>query len=175
MSTHGTYVPGEPWPALRFERRIAHPVDIVWRAVSEPAELAHWFPTAVDGLMRPGGELRFTFPGDDEPAHTGRVLQVEAPARLAFTWFGDVLRFELEPLDAGAATLLRFTHELREVDAAARTMAGWTVCLDVLERRTAGEPATAPGPRPTAEWQEHYDHYVAAGVPAGAPVPPPAS
>ncbi len=35
-------------PALRFERRLDFPVERVWRAVSEPAELAQWFPGSVD-------------------------------------------------------------------------------------------------------------------------------
>jgi uncharacterized protein YndB with AHSA1/START domain len=30
-------------PALRIERRLAHTVARVWRAVTEPDELAQWF------------------------------------------------------------------------------------------------------------------------------------
>ena len=30
-------------PALRFQRRLAHPVDRVWRAITEPDELEDWF------------------------------------------------------------------------------------------------------------------------------------
>jgi uncharacterized protein YndB with AHSA1/START domain len=30
-------------PALRFERRLNHPVARVWRAVTEPDELERWF------------------------------------------------------------------------------------------------------------------------------------
>jgi uncharacterized protein YndB with AHSA1/START domain len=37
-------------PALRFERRLAHSVERVWRAVSEPAELARWFPAAAGSM-----------------------------------------------------------------------------------------------------------------------------
>ena len=33
-------------PALRFERRLKHSVERVWRAVTEPAELARWFVVA---------------------------------------------------------------------------------------------------------------------------------
>jgi uncharacterized protein YndB with AHSA1/START domain len=170
MSTHGTYDTSGARPMLRFERRIAHPIDAVWRTISEPAELAHWFPTEVRGdLTSAGAQLQFVFPGEDEP-HTGEVLEVDAPRVLAFTWFDDVLRFELEPAGDGATTL-RFSHAIEEIDAAARTMAGWTMCLDRLADAAGGAPAAAPGPEPTAEWRAHYDHYVGAGVPAGAPIP----
>ena len=43
-------------PALRFERYLAHSVERVWRAVSEPAELERWFPPRQTGpppLARP--------------------------------------------------------------------------------------------------------------------------
>lgn len=32
--------------ALRFERTLAHPIERVWRALSEPDELGAWFPAA---------------------------------------------------------------------------------------------------------------------------------
>ena len=40
---------------LRFERRLAHAPDKVWRAVTEPSELAHWFPAKIEAYeLRPG-------------------------------------------------------------------------------------------------------------------------
>lgn len=170
MSTHGTYERIGGRPTLRFERRITHPIDTVWRTISDPSELAHWFPTQVRGdLSRAGATLQFSFPGEDG-LHTGEVLEVEPPRLLAFTWFDDVLRFELEPVGDDATTL-RFSHEIQEIDAAARTMAGWTVCLDRLQDAAAGTPSAAPGPEATPEWRAHYDYYVADGVPSGAPIP----
>jgi uncharacterized protein YndB with AHSA1/START domain len=41
-------------PAVRFERRLPHSVERVWRAVSEPAELERWFPAAADWTLAPG-------------------------------------------------------------------------------------------------------------------------
>jgi uncharacterized protein YndB with AHSA1/START domain len=37
LSEGGRYV-------LRFERHLGHSVERVWRALTEPSELAHWFP-----------------------------------------------------------------------------------------------------------------------------------
>jgi uncharacterized protein YndB with AHSA1/START domain len=170
MSTHGTYDTSGDRPTLRFERRIAHPIEAVWRTISEPAELAHWFPTEVRGeVARAGATLEFVFPGEDRP-HLGQVLEAEPPRLLVFTWFDDVLRFELEE-DGEGATTLRFSHAIEEVAGAARTAAGWTVCLDGLEQAAKGTPTHAPGSEPTPEWRAHYEHYLDAGFPAGAPVP----
>ncbi len=40
-------------PALRFERRLDHSVERVWRAVTEPAELDRWF-VAISSLEARG-------------------------------------------------------------------------------------------------------------------------
>src|SRR5215211_7251136 len=46
-------------PALRFERRLAHPVERVWRAVTDPDEMPAWFPSGVVGERAVGAELVF--------------------------------------------------------------------------------------------------------------------
>ena len=148
MTEHGTYETIDGRPALRFERRLAHPVEEVWRAITEPEGLAAWYP-------------------GDPPADED-VITREPPRRLAFSWGDDELRFELEP--QGDACLLTFTHLLAERDAAARNAAGWQVCLDRLAAHLAGEDVQAPGSEPTDEWRGHYEAYVARGLPSGAPI-----
>ena len=166
MSEQGIFETVDGRPAVRFERRLPHPVDAVWAAVTEPAELVHWFPTPVEiDDLRPGCAMTFAFPGD---AMRGEILEVEAPRRFVFRWGADVIRIEVEP--AGDGSVLRFTHVLSERDQAARDAAGWHVCLDTLERRLHGEDTPTPG-GPTPEWQEHYAVYVKRGLPSGAPVP----
>jgi uncharacterized protein YndB with AHSA1/START domain len=169
MSEHGTYETVDGKPAVRFERRLAHPIERVWRSVTEPAELAHWFPSEVSGELRLGGRLRFSFPGHELPDTEGEITELDPPRRLAFWWGTELLRFELER--DGDGTLLRLTHVLSAPDQAARDAAGWHVCLDRLERSLGGEDMTAPGPEPTGEWQEHYDAYEARGLPTGAEIP----
>ena len=34
----------EDTPTLIFERRLSHPVDRVWEAITDPHVLVHWFP-----------------------------------------------------------------------------------------------------------------------------------
>jgi uncharacterized protein YndB with AHSA1/START domain len=168
---HGTYTTVDGRPALRFDRRYEHPVEAVWRAVSEPAELAHWFPTQVAVDLRPGGAMTFTFEEHDLPQMDGEVTELDEPRLLAFRWGEELLRFELEPVDGGAATQLTFTHVLSEENTAARNAAGWHVCLARLAEHLDGEDATAPGTGATPEWQALYDEYQERGVPAGAAIP----
>jgi uncharacterized protein YndB with AHSA1/START domain len=167
MSRHGIYLTIADHPGVRFERRLAHPVEAVWRMVTEPAELAHWFPCEVEVELRVGGAMRFTFSAD--LVLDGEVLELDPPNTFAFRWGKDLLRFELAAQDGG--TRLVLLHALVEEgrDAAAKTAAGWHVCLDGLEDVLAGRPAPQGGPTP--EWREHYDAYIAAGMPYGAEVP----
>jgi uncharacterized protein YndB with AHSA1/START domain len=156
---------------LRFERRLDHPPAKVWGAITDPEELAHWFPSQVQGEIRPGGELSFHFehmPLDEPITMTGRVTEFDPPRLFAFYWGEDHLRFELEPAD-GESCLLRFTVVLDAEDKAARDAAGWHQCLDGLERQLSG--AGAERPMPADAWREHYEEYTRRGLPAGAPIP----
>jgi uncharacterized protein YndB with AHSA1/START domain len=166
---YGTYETVDGRPAVRFERRLPYPMDAVWRAITDPAELEHWFPSAVSGDLREGGRLTFRF-GDDLPPVEGIVTEFEPPRRFAFSWGPDQLRFELEPTEGGG-TLLRLTDVLTQRDEAARNAAGWHVCLDRLERCLGGEDTTAPASEPTDEWRHAYEEYQRRGVPAGAAIP----
>jgi len=172
---HGTYETIDERPALRFERQIGHPVKTVWEAITEPSELEQWFPTAVEFEPRVGGAMTFTFREytlpDGSSTMRGSVTELDPPRLFAFCWGDDHLRFELEPRDDGAASLLRFTVLLDSREKAARDGAGWHVCLDRLEQQLAGVPTSAPGSEPTTEWRSHYEEYQRRGLPAGAPVP----
>ena len=56
--TDGTLETIDGRPALRFERRLAHSVERVWRAVTEPAELERWFVAAGRLDARGGRDVR---------------------------------------------------------------------------------------------------------------------
>ncbi|WP_017591708.1 SRPBCC family protein [Nocardiopsis potens] len=136
-------------PVLRFERRIAHPPEKVWRAVSDPAELAHWFPAEVRTEPRAGAPVRFAFPGEDpNGGGAGKVLEYDPPRVHAFTWEQDVLRFELFP-DGEGGCLLVFTHTVGGgapgLLTAGRAAYGWDTCLAALEDRLAGAEPAPPG------------------------------
>jgi uncharacterized protein YndB with AHSA1/START domain len=122
--------------AVRFERRLPHPPERVWLAITDPADIEAWFPADIEGdLSTPGAALRFPFREDEGPTEDGEVLESEEPRVLAFTWGDQVLRCELEP--EGDGTLFVFTHVLPREEAA-KTAAGWQVCFEGLEARLAG-------------------------------------
>src|SRR4051812_9592014 len=118
---YGSFQTLDGRPALHFERRLAHPVDAVWRAVTEPSELGKWFPTevAIDDELRPGAAMPFPSPEHDIPPMDGEVVEVDPPRRFVFTWGGDQLSIELKPTDDGAATVLRFTVAIDQENKAA--------------------------------------------------------
>jgi uncharacterized protein YndB with AHSA1/START domain len=153
-------------PTLEFERPLSHPIEAVWRAITEPEELAHWFPSAVELELRPGGPMTFQFPDGETVLH-GEVIALDRPRLFSFTWGDDDLRFELEP--DGGGTRLRLTVALDARNKAARDAAGWHMCLDALERVLEGGPVEHPSG--SGEWRGLYAEYTGRGLPTGAPVP----
>ncbi|GAB4003027.1 hypothetical protein GCM10029992_43090 [Glycomyces albus] len=124
-------------PAIRVERHYDHPIDRVWRAVTEPASLSAWFPFEAEFELRPGGRARFG--GDD--GMVGEVLAVDPPRHLAFTWEGD--RFEFDLREEGGGTRFVLTHGFDDRAGAASFATGWEKCMDglseVLVGRNPGE------------------------------------
>ncbi|WP_020495314.1 SRPBCC family protein [Sciscionella marina] len=137
---------------LRFERTLRHPVEKVWRAVTEPAEMAHWFPAQVRTELRAGAAMRFAFDGHfdlGERFGEGKVLEYDPPKVYAFRWAHETFRIELIPHDSGCvlvfSTTLPGTDTTCDFPSVARTAPGWHECLDALLARLDG--ASAPQPR----------------------------
>lgn len=118
-------------PAVRIERRLPDPPELVWAAITEREQLRAWFPCdVIVDAWDPGAEISFVFPAEVlDLTLSGRVLEVDEPRLLVFTWGEETLRFELSP-EAGG-TLLALINEL-PANAAARNAAGWEDCLDRL-------------------------------------------
>jgi uncharacterized protein YndB with AHSA1/START domain len=155
--TEATLITHATGPAVRLERRLPDPPDVVWRALTEREQLRAWFPSDVIGEWKVGAPLRFPFPPEViDMTLTGEVLEVDAPRRLAFTWGEETLRFELSP--DGDGTRLVLIDELPAAHAA-RNAAGWDTCLDRLAGLAPGEDA----------WQPRFERYAAAFAPALGP------
>jgi uncharacterized protein YndB with AHSA1/START domain len=126
---------------LRFERRLAHPVEKVWRAITDPDQMAHWFPAAVEMDFRLGGRIRFVFPGGQMEPTDGTITELDPPRVFAFTWNGDPLRLELRP--DGDGSLLIFTHAFDDRPMSGSFATGWDTCLGALEKVVAGPDGQA--------------------------------
>ncbi|GAA2294860.1 SRPBCC family protein [Streptomyces violaceusniger] len=116
--------------ALRLERRLAHPPEKVWRALTEPAQLVHWFPSEVQVELAVGGRMGFVFPGREAPDMDGVVTELDPPHVFAFTWGEDELRWELRP--EGEGCVLTLTHTFGDRFGAASFASGWHACITGL-------------------------------------------
>jgi len=118
-------------PALRFERHLAHPVERVWRAVTEPEELGRWFVVAeVPWTPREGEEF-------EAGGESGRITALEPPRLLAWTWGPERYSFEVSP--EGDGCVLVFTHVFNpELGPGWQHAAGWETYLARLDAHLAG-------------------------------------
>ena len=85
---NGTVITEGEYATLRFERHLAHPREVVWKAITDPKELAAWFNTkaVIDG--RNGGSIDFV----SAPAGfhtTGRILVWDPPHVFEHEWHID--------------------------------------------------------------------------------------
>jgi uncharacterized protein YndB with AHSA1/START domain len=139
---------GDGRSTLRFDHVLPHGRDRVWRAVTDPAELQQWFPSAVIYEPRVGAPMSFDFGGDHGvEILPGEVLAWDPPNVFAFAWGKDELRFTLS--DAPEGTRLVFEHSFaHEPGKEARDSAGWAACFDAFHTLLSGDGEPAMG-----DWQ----------------------
>jgi uncharacterized protein YndB with AHSA1/START domain len=163
----GTLTPaGDGRWAIHLTRRLAHPVDKVWRAITQPEHLAKWFPSTIDGDRAAGAALHFRF--DEHLRLDGEMLAFEPPHLMELRWGDDVLRFELRP--EGDGTILELTDTTPELGKAARDAAGWHECLELLPSAVTLEDAPF---ELGSVWSEVSPRYQAAFGPEASTVGPP--
>ena len=140
-----TLTTAEGRTALRMERKLAHPPQKVWAALTEPASLARWFPAQVEVELEPGGTISFRFPGDSGPATTGVVTDVEEPWLFSYTWGDQHLSWAVAPY--GEGSLLTLVHTFGDHFGAASFASGWHLCTAALAQLLDGGPCgQAPTP-----------------------------
>lgn len=153
---------------LQFTRRLPHPLGTVWRVITEPEHLAHWFPSTIEGDRTVGAPLKFTFPHEQAPPIDGEMLAYDPPSLLEFRWGTDILRLELSEADGD--TVLSLMDTFDERGKAARDGAGWHVCLDGLEAHLNGDPNARDS---MGAWKVAHEHYAEAFGPEAATIGPP--
>ena len=153
---------------LRYRRRLSHPQEKVWRALTEDEHLAGWFPTTIEGDRVAGAPLHFLFRQAEAAPFDGEMLAFDPPSVMELRWADDVLRFELSR-DAGGC-VLDLTVTFPEYGKAARDAAGWHVCLEQLEHVVDG--ATLPWD-PPQRWRAVHPEYVQRLGPQASVIGPP--
>lgn len=139
---------------LHFERRLNHPVEKVWRAISDPGKIGRWYPFPVEKMdPRVGGKISFR--DEDGTMLDGAITELVPPRVFAFREVDDLLRFELQQ-PGGEGCLLTFTHTFDDRSASASYAAGWHICLDVLESLLDDRPVSWSQQDRWAELHECY-------------------
>jgi uncharacterized protein YndB with AHSA1/START domain len=145
---------------LRFRRRVPYPVQQVWAALTEPAELAGWWGDAqVDLTVGGSFVVRWLNTADDGSTATlvATITALEPPRLLETSGRPHgVLRWELTP--DGNGTVLDFSSTV-EMPEQYRTMvlAGWHWHLDALVPWLGGTAADLVG---VGGWDDIHRRYV---------------
>ncbi|HEV2483586.1 MAG TPA: SRPBCC domain-containing protein [Puia sp.] len=137
---------------LRFERTLPGPIGKVWAYLTESDKRGLWLAKGEMELVE-GGKVELQFvhqelspiPGatpekfrDVNCSFTGKVLRINAPYLLAFTWDGgSEVSFELEP-EQGNLVRLTVTHRKLTPEQYS-TAPGWHTHLDILDARLHGK------------------------------------
>ena len=150
-----------PHFTMHFERRLRHPVERVWAAITDPAEIEAWWGRATVDLT-PGGPMQIewlngdvTMPATITELDPPRVLEIEGEPH-------GTLRFELAP--DGDGTILTFVARSPVPDdIRGKVLAGWHWHLDALaEFLDDGTRVDWPN-WPQDRWQAIFDeHYTGA-------------
>jgi len=117
---------------LRFEVVYKHPIEKVWRALTDPKAIAQWL---MENDFEPRLGHKFMFHSKPQPGWDGKtyceVIELDPPRRLAYTWRGGsidtLLRITLEPLADGTRIVLEHSgfRGLKAVMVSFIMGAGW--------------------------------------------------
>ena len=82
---------------LRYERRLRHPIEKVWAALTEPDRMEEWWARAAVLELAEGGRARIEWLNSDAVAE-GRITRLEPPHTIEFdTDIHGSLLWELQP------------------------------------------------------------------------------
>jgi uncharacterized protein YndB with AHSA1/START domain len=135
-----------------YERQLNHSVEEVWSYLTDNEKLPKWFSELHVDELRKGGVIKFdmgdgTF--DELP-----ILELKEYSVLEFSWWKDTVRFELSEESNGC--LLRLIEKIHTLtDHTPRDLAGWHVCLDVIQALLDGRAIERK-----EEWKTWYEKYV---------------
>ena len=138
-----------------LRRTIAATPDRIFRAWTDPSELARWMSPVghadAEVDLRVGGRLLVTMIGEGQRIeHHGEFLVIEPPHRLVFTWQSPhtdevATRVIVELTANERGTDLTLRHERLSPDAARSHAGGWGAMLDRLADLTQPDREATDG------------------------------
>lgn len=126
---------------FRYERRLRHPIEDVWKAITDPAEIGAWAGTRPEVDLEACGRY-VTHHGS---GHTvvDRIVRLEPPTLFEHTFWVDVnpsglVTWELSPTEDGCLLVLTHSLDLDDVRRGASTVAAGDSESVILARNGAG-------------------------------------
>lgn len=146
---------------LVFIRRLAHPPERIWKALTDPAELSGWYMTKAVVEGRQDGIVDFVS-GPSRLHVTGRIITWDPPSVFEHEWKVEpnealqngedaVIRWELQR--DGSGTILKLEHRMLNRQTALGFAPGTHSFLDRLEAQLGGKALP--------NWQERYQSVAA--------------
>lgn len=137
----GTIEQSDERVTFRYERRIRHPIDVVWKALTDPAEIERWIGTRPEIDLKPGGEYVSYHSGGHRVVD--RILRLDAPRLFEHTFWVHVnptavVTWELSPVEGGCLLVLTHSLGMEDLRAAAATVALGDDLTTILSRNGAG-------------------------------------
>lgn len=134
-----------------YERHLNYSIQEVWSYLTDNEKLPKWFSELRVDELRKGGVIKFDM-GDgtfDELS----ILDLKVNSVLEFSWWLDTVRFELTEGSNGC--ILRLIEKINTItNHTPRDLAGWHVCLDVIEALLDGTTIDRK-----EEWKIWYEKY----------------
>ncbi|HIG42616.1 MAG: SRPBCC family protein [bacterium] len=140
---------------ITYTRKLSHPIEKVWRAITDDSHRAAWFPELTLSL-KTGGDAVVNFSGSECPppetnssdVYYCTVTRYEPPNILEYSGPGEHHRFELSPQETGcllkfSATLpdaQTFDDDRQKIQSRYSVACGWHYKLDAMEWSLDGVP-----------------------------------
>ena len=140
----GTITIEDEYGTLKYERRLSHPREIVWKTITDPKEIFRWLPDykgTFDGYKGGSIDLVNTLTGSHV---TGDILVSDLHRAFEYEWHispnpafphgepESLIRWELKQ-DSDSETLLILTHSRLTKPTSLLFAPGWHAYLDRLE------------------------------------------
>ena len=108
----GTYETIDARPTLQFERRIGHPVQDVWRAITDVTQFNAWFGVALTSPFAPGAEVsgKITIPNYEYVTLSLWIEKMEPERLFSFRWHPHAIEKGVD-YSAEPTTLVEFMLE----------------------------------------------------------------
>lgn len=125
---------------IEFERIYPHPIDKVWRALTDPGALGAWL-METDFAPEQGRDFQMWCENErgETDTYLCSVVELEPPHRMLWSWILEskqaegktFVEFSLREVPDGTHLMIRHTGD-RDPDSIERFKGGWPVKLDQL-------------------------------------------